>query len=161
MAALRFAHVNIVARNWRRLAGFYTDVFGCQAVPPERDLRGEWIDAATGVSGVHIQGAHLRLPGCGEAGPTLEIFQYDRTRPAQSPAINRPGLAHIAFAVDNVPAALERIRAHGGSILGELVTTPIQGAGTITFAYARDPEDNIIEIQAWADSSQEKPGDGP
>jgi predicted enzyme related to lactoylglutathione lyase len=74
--APRFAHVNLIAQDWRRLAAFYELVFGCRPVPPERQLAGAWLDAATGLVGARIQGAHLRLPGYGDAGPTLEIFQY-------------------------------------------------------------------------------------
>jgi predicted enzyme related to lactoylglutathione lyase len=33
----RYVHTNIVSTDWRRLAGFYTSVFGCELVPPERD----------------------------------------------------------------------------------------------------------------------------
>jgi hypothetical protein len=33
--------------------------------------------------------------------------------------------------------------------VGEIVTTNIQDAGSITFVYARDPEGNIIELQKW------------
>ena len=29
----RFGHVNVTATDWRRLAAFYTDVFGCELVP--------------------------------------------------------------------------------------------------------------------------------
>ena len=36
-----------------------------------------WLDSATGINGAHLRGMHLRLPGYGEHGPTLEIFQYD------------------------------------------------------------------------------------
>ena len=34
-------------------------------------------NAATGVKDSHITGVHLRLPGHGDTGPTLEIFSYD------------------------------------------------------------------------------------
>ena len=33
------------AHDWRRLAAFYTDVFGCELVPPERDIRSADLDA--------------------------------------------------------------------------------------------------------------------
>ena len=33
----RFGHVNLTGADWRRLAAFYTDLFGCVLVPPERD----------------------------------------------------------------------------------------------------------------------------
>ena len=73
----RFGHVNVTSHDWRRLAAFYTDVFGCVFVPPERDIRSADLDAATGLHDAHLTGAHLRLPGHGDTGPTLEIFSYD------------------------------------------------------------------------------------
>ena len=41
--------MNVTAHDWRRLAAFYTDVFGCEFVPPERDIRGADLEAATGL----------------------------------------------------------------------------------------------------------------
>jgi len=35
--------------------------------------------------------------GHGEAGPTLEIFEYNRYEERPATAINRPGLGHIAL----------------------------------------------------------------
>ena len=61
-SGIRFGHVNVTSRDWRRLAAFYTVVFGCELVPPERDIRGPVLDAATGLTGAHLTGAHLRLP---------------------------------------------------------------------------------------------------
>ncbi|KPL77643.1 glyoxalase [Ornatilinea apprima] len=144
-----YTHTNIVAKDWRKLAAFYQQVFNCQPVPPERDLQGEWLQRATGVEDAHLRGAHLRLPGCGENGPTLEIFQYN-TLAAESPrAINQPGLAHLAFAVNDVRAARAEVLAHGGSDLGEVVTVQVPGKGEICFVYMRDPEGNILELQRW------------
>jgi predicted enzyme related to lactoylglutathione lyase len=146
----RFVHTNLIARDWRRLARFYEQVFGCTPVPPERDLKGEWLEAATGVPGAHLQGIHLRLPGGGEGGPTLEIFQYSSQPEQPETATNRPGFAHIAFAVDDVQAARDAVLAAGGSTVGQLVSWPVPGAGTITFVYVADPEGNIIELQRWS-----------
>ncbi|MFN2155425.1 MAG: VOC family protein, partial [Anaerolineae bacterium] len=72
----RYVHTNLVARDWRALAAFYERVFGCTPVPPERALSGPWLERATGLNEVQIRGVHLRLPGHGESGPTLEVFQY-------------------------------------------------------------------------------------
>ena len=146
----RFVHVNIVARDWRRLAGFYEAVFGCRAAPPERDLQGSWLDRATGLSGAHVEGIHLQLPGYRGEGPTLEIFAYEQQTARLETAINRPGFAHIAFAVDDVETARQAILAAGGSTLGDIVSVEIAGAGTITFVYAADPEGNILEVQHWS-----------
>ena len=146
----RFVHTNLIAQDWKKLATFYEQVFGCIPVLPERDLAGQWLDDATRVPSARIRGMHLRLPGYGDAGPTLEIFQYDREEERHRTAVNRPGFGHIAFAVDDVQAAQDAVIAAGGSALGERVTVDIPGAGWITFVYATDPEGNIIELQHWS-----------
>ena len=111
-----YRHTNIVAADWRALAGFYEDVFGCTPVPPSRDLSGAWLDRGTGVPDAHLTGIHLRLPGHGDRGPTLEIYGYSATEPRPAVAANREGIAHIAFEVDDVAAAARLVVAHGGGL---------------------------------------------
>jgi predicted enzyme related to lactoylglutathione lyase len=146
----KYKHTNIVARDWRKLAEFYEQIFGCEPVPPERVAVGEWVERCTGIPGAEVHGAHLRLPGYGNDGPTLEIFQYNQTKKRPETAINRPGLAHLAFEVDDVESAEDTVLAAGGGCIGDLVTAEIAGAGTITLIYVTDPEGNIIELQKWA-----------
>jgi predicted enzyme related to lactoylglutathione lyase len=147
----RFGHVNLVARDWHRLADFYMRVLGCEFVPPERDLRGPTLEAGTGVAGAALRGAHLRLPGFGPEGPTLEIFQYE-TGPAAAPtAANRPGFGHIAFAVPDIARARATFLAHGGMVVGDVVTTQTADGRRVTWTYLADPEGNIVELQAWSD----------
>jgi glyoxylase I family protein len=145
----RFAHTNLVAKDWRRLAAFYREVFGCVPVPPERDLSGEWVDRVTGIRGAQISGMHLRLPGFGDEGPTLEIFQYG-TMPEHPPVKpNTPGFSHIAFAVHDVAAAAQAALDHGGSAVGQLTVREVPGVGLLTVQYVSDPEENIVELQNW------------
>lgn len=145
----KFRHTNIVARDWRRLAKFYEEVFGCEPLEPERDFGGGWLDSLTGLKKAWIRGQHLRLPGCGPDGPTLEIFEYDQQAEKLPAVANRPGFTHIAFEVDEVEAALAAVRERGGGVLGETVTIDVAGAGKISLVYATDPEGNIVELQRW------------
>jgi len=147
----KYVHTNLVAADWRRLARFYENLFGCQLVPPERNLAGEWLDRATGIPDAEIHGAHLRLPGYGDDGPTLEVFEYAPGAGRSSGGPNRPGFGHIAFRVDDVLAAREAVLAAGGGAVGEVVAVNVAGAGEITFVYMTDPEGNIIELQSWRD----------
>ncbi len=146
----RYVHTNIIAEDWRALINFYIQVFDCTPVPPERDQSGEDLEKGTGVRNAALRGMHLRLPGHGDNGPTLEIYSYaemlDRPLP---PAANRKGLGHLAFEVSGVQAKLQVLLASGGRVLGEVVVKRVPGVGTITFAYATDPEGNIIELQSW------------
>lgn len=144
----RFAHTNLIARDWRALARFYEQVFGCVPVPPERDFRGADLDRGTGLQGAHLTGVHLRLPGHGANGPTLEIFHYDALAGSEAAAVNRPGFAHIAFEVDDVEAARTLVLASGGRAVGEVVTLPV-GTRRVTWCYVTDPEGNIVELQSW------------
>jgi predicted enzyme related to lactoylglutathione lyase len=146
----RYVHTNLIAADWRRLAQFYEQVFGCAPLPPQRELQGRWLEDATNVPGAQLWGIHMRLPGYGADGPTLEIFQYNHLEERPGTASNRPGFVHIAFAVDDVWAAREAVVAAGGSFVGDVVSLDVQGAGTVTFAYVTDPEGNIIELQRWS-----------
>ena len=145
----RYVHTNLIAHDWRKLAAFYIQVMGCIPVLPERDLSGDWLERSTGVRGAAIQGIHLRLPGHGDHGPTLEVFQYNVAAHGSEPVPNRPGFAHIAFSVDDLQAACVAVLGAGGRAVGEIVSTGIPGVGTISFAYVTDPEGNIIELQHW------------
>jgi len=148
-AGARYAHTNIVARDWWALATFYIDVFGCELVPPARDQSGDWLARGTGVPRARLEGAHLRLPGHGPGGPTLEIFTYAERLPRPEPAANRLGFGHLAFAVDDVRAALAAVTTAGGGAVGEVVEREVPGVGRLTFVYAADPEGNLLELQSW------------
>jgi catechol 2,3-dioxygenase-like lactoylglutathione lyase family enzyme len=148
----RFGHVNVVARDWRRLADFYERLFGCVLVPPERDYSGADLEAGTGVAGAALRGAHLRLPGHGPTGPTLEIYEYSSGPEAVPPVVNRPGFGHIAFVVPDVTAAREAVLADGGGSVGEVVTLQTADGRRVMWCYVTDPEDNIVELQAWSEA---------
>jgi len=146
---IRYAHTNIITDNWRKLAEFYIEVFDCKPLFPERDLKGEWLDKATGLKNAHLTGIHLALPGYDDQLPTLEIFQYDQNEDNLPSMANRKGYGHLAFRVDSVDEVIDRLIRHGGSLLGEKVKTEISNAGTLTFVYAKDIDGNIIELQKW------------
>ncbi len=73
-----YRHTNIISKDWKKLVQFYEKVFGCIRVSPERNLSGKWLEKGTGVVGAELSGVQLRLPGHGDTGPTLEIFQYSK-----------------------------------------------------------------------------------
>jgi lactoylglutathione lyase len=148
-AGIKYVHTNLVARDWKRLSKFYVKVFGCSFKPPERNLKGNWLDELTSMKSAEVHGIHLHLPGFDGTGPTLEIFQYSKSGKHGAAKINQPGFAHIAFAVRNIKQMLRKVKSNGGSSVGKLVSTTIEGVGRINVVYARDPEGNIIELQKW------------
>lgn len=153
----RFAHTNVIARNWRLLAEFYIAVFDCRVKPPRRRQSGDWLARGTGVPNAALEGVHLLLPGHGEDGPTLEVYSYASTLDAPEAEANRRGFGHVAFEVDDVHRVVEAVLANGGDLAGQVVERAIDGVGTITFVYARDPEGNLVEIQSWERIDAERP----
>ena len=146
---MKFAHISICARDWKTLAQFYIDVFGCELSPPGRQLSGPWVEKLTGIRNAVIKGVHLQLPGHTN-GPTLEIFEYIPLQQGESPNnLNNPGFRHIAFQVEDVPSLVQKAISLGASLVGERVTSTIRDAGVIEVVYIRDIEGNIIEIQNW------------
>lgn len=149
MNNIKFAHTNIVSKNWKKLAQFYIDVFGCKPLYPERNLSGEWLDKLTNLENAKIRGMHLELPGYSPS-PTLEIFEYENNNNTEpNIKINGFGLAHLAFHVDDVQEITNKVLEHGGKLYGELVQKEVVGIGILTVAYTTDPEGNIVEIQNW------------
>lgn len=146
---MRFAHTNIAAKNWKALADFYIEVFHCRVKPPERKLSGLWLDRATGLPNVRLEGVHLILPGCDDDGPTLEIFSYEDMQTCEPCMPNRPGLTHIAFEVDDVDRTLQQALENGAQLLGHVSKMTVNGVCSLKFVYLRDPEGNIVEIQSW------------
>lgn len=45
--------------------------------------------------------------------------------------------------------ALDAVITAGGAARGNVVTRAVEGVGTLTFTYARDPEGNLLELQSW------------
>jgi catechol 2,3-dioxygenase-like lactoylglutathione lyase family enzyme len=149
MTPARFGHVNLVARGWRALARFYADVLGCVPVPPERDYGGPDLAAGTGVPGARLHGVHLRLPGWGPDGPTLEVYAYDAPAPGPALTVNRPGFAHLAFGVDDV-AARAAFLAAARNAVGEAVTSRTSDGRDVAWGGRRDPAGNVVELQRRA-----------
>lgn len=146
---MKFAHTNIVSLNWKKLSDFYVKTFDCKIKPPVRNQSGEWLEKGTGLKDAKLQGVHLILPGYGENGPTLEIYQYSDIEEQNEIPPNKRGFGHIAFEVKNVESMLKNLEQNGGKRFGQITERKVEGVGTITFVYARDPEGNIIEIQNW------------
>lgn len=146
---MRYTHTNIVSTDWKTLVDFYVNIFECKIKPPIRKQSGKWLDEGIGLKNAHLEGAHLLLPGHGENGPTLEIYQYKNIDEQEVVAPNKRGYGHIAFEVEDVEEVLEHIIKGGGSKSGKITKKIIEGVGEITFIYARDPEGNLVELQSW------------
>lgn len=146
---LRYVHTNIIAKDYKRLIAFYKKVLDCKSIGETRNLSGDWLDHMTGIKNAHIIGEHLCLPGYEGQHSTLEIFSYDTMMLKDESIINRCGIAHLAFEVDDIEETLSKILQEGGGQLGEVVKAKYEDGKKAMFVYATDCEGNIIELQSW------------
>ena len=145
----RYVHTNIIAKDSSKLIEFYKNVMNCKSIGETRDLKGDWLDKMTGIKNAHIVGEHLCLPGYDMDHPTLEIFSYDKMITDENHQVNKCGIAHLAFEVDDVETTLEKILKAGGGKIGEVVNAEYEDGKKAMFVYATDIEGNILELQSW------------
>jgi catechol 2,3-dioxygenase-like lactoylglutathione lyase family enzyme len=108
------------------------------------------LDKGTGFKNARLQGVHLRLPGHGLNGPTLEIYSYTEMYEKQDLRANRKGFGHLAFEVDDLVFMVQKVCRYGGCLMGEITSKEVPGIGLLNFVYVADPEDNLIELQTWS-----------
>lgn len=88
----------------------------------------------------------IRVISLGD-GPGIEMFKY--SAPDQREALRACdiGTQHFAVFVDDIPTILERIRANGGRIHGEVKDLPFLEAGPGNrYIYTSPPWGGIIEL---------------
>jgi predicted enzyme related to lactoylglutathione lyase len=146
---IKYVHTNIVAKNWKKLAYFYINVFNCKIVPPIRHYLGKDLEGAVNIKNVILDGVHLKLPGYKKDGPTLEIFSYNPTLKKQNRKVNTPGITHLAFEVDDVHKVYKKVINNGGKKVGKIITLSRSDGKKVTWCYVKDPEGNMIELQKW------------
>lgn len=123
LAIQRLHHVARVTKQPEASTRFYRDVLGFAEIPrPDFDFRGAWL-YNYGIQ-IHIIENHPLAP----ADPERKID---------------PRGNHLAFAVDDIEQAKQRLREHGIEFV-EMVN-----AGGIHQVFFRDPDGHFIELAVY------------
>ena len=137
-----FNHTGFTVASLDRAIPFLCDFLGFELV--SRAPRGQaLIETMTAIPGADVEIAYVRGPG-----HTIELLEYkapaDR---AASPArLCDAGAAHIAFDVDDVPAAVLGARIHGYRRIGEIIVIddgPNRGRQVV---YLKGPDGIVVEF---------------
>jgi catechol 2,3-dioxygenase-like lactoylglutathione lyase family enzyme len=132
---------------------FYGDVLGgvelfrmgpldASEMPTGEDGR-DWMAAHVNVAGARLSLAMLQFPG----GTCLQLVQYEKPASASSkpPRNNDLGGNHLGLRVENVPAAVAWLEAHGCVAMEAIVIDAGPLAGKIN-QYVLDPFGLQLEI---------------
>ncbi len=144
-------HVAICTPDIDRLAAFYTEVLGFEAV-----MTTEWsdrplVDRMIGVTGSAARQVMLRA-----GNAYLELFEYVSPSPTAADPARGPanhGYTHFCLDVTDIDCEFERLSEHGMTFHGPPPTSEELGHSRLRAIYGRDPDGNIVELQEVLDAS--------
>jgi catechol 2,3-dioxygenase-like lactoylglutathione lyase family enzyme len=139
MTIQRMDHVGVVVDDLAGATAFFVEL-GLE-LQGEGSVEGDWVDRIVGLEGVRAELAMVKAP---DGGGRLELVKFHApSSPAGDPHVpaNVPGLRHVSFEVDDLDAALVRVRGHGAELVGE-----VESGGGYRLCYIRGPEGIIVEL---------------
>lgn len=140
MTINRLDHTGIVVDDLAAATAFFV-ALGMQEVG-SGSVEGDFVGRIIGLDDVRTQIAMLQTP---DGHSRIELVEFERpTSPAGDPtaASHVPGLRHLCFNVDDLDAALERLRPHGVEMVGSIE----RYEDIYVLCYVRGPAGIIVEL---------------
>jgi catechol 2,3-dioxygenase-like lactoylglutathione lyase family enzyme len=133
-------NVGIVVDDLAAAKAFFVEL-GLEQVG-EAEVTGEWVDRVVGLEGVRCE---LSMLQTADGHGRLELMRFDSPA-ARKGDTNAPpntlGIRRIAFSVDDIDAAVARLRDRGLELLGEVV----RYEDIYRLCYVRGPEGIIVML---------------
>jgi len=143
MTVLRMDNVGIVVDDLDEAIAFFTEL-GLQ-LEGQAEVHGDWADGVTGLHGMHCEVAMMATPD-GHGRLELSRFLHPvAVEDHRSAPVNALGYLRVMFTVADVDATLQRLEAHGASVVGRVVDYKrayrlcyIRGPGGLLVALAQE-----------------------
>lgn len=141
MTIQRMDHVSVVVEDLPAAVAFFA-ALGMER-EGEAPIEGPWVDRINGLAGVRVDIVMMRTPD-GHGRVELTKFHHPAlvaVAPAVAPP-NAPGLRSLMFAVERLDETLDRLRAHGAELVGEVA----QYEELYRLCYVRGPAGIIVAL---------------
>jgi catechol 2,3-dioxygenase-like lactoylglutathione lyase family enzyme len=141
MSGLRLDNVLIVVEDLEAAKAFFAEL-GME-LEGQTTVEGPFVDGTVGLSDVRADIAMMRIPD-GHGRVELSRFHRPaavRAEPQDAPA-NALGIRRIMFTVDDIDDVVDRLRKHGGELVGELV----QYEDAYKLCFLRAPEGFVVGL---------------
>ena len=141
MTLQRMDNVLIVVDDLEAAKAFFVEL-GME-LEGQTTVEGRVVDLVVGLENVRSEIVMMRTPD-GHGRIELDKFHAPaavRTEPKNTP-VNTLGIRRIMFAVDDIEGVLERLRAHGAELIGEIT----QYEDMYRLCYIRGPEGIIVAL---------------
>lgn len=137
----RMDNVAIVVEDLDAAVAFFTEIG--MDLEGKAQVEGLWADRTVGLDGVRSNIAMMRTP---DGHSRLELTKYHTPAAVaadpENPSANSLGLHRVMFAVDDLDDTVERLRAHGYELLGEVA----QYESILRLCYVRGPAGIIVAL---------------
>jgi len=134
-------NVGIVVDDLAAAVAFFVEL-GLE-LEGETPVEGRWVDRLIGLDGVRVDIAMMRTP---DGHSRLELTKFHSptavsAEPKNAPA-NTLGIRRIMFAVEDIEDVLDRLRAHGAELVGEVE----RYEESYRLCYVRGPEGILVAL---------------
>jgi catechol 2,3-dioxygenase-like lactoylglutathione lyase family enzyme len=141
VAIKRMDHVGVVVDDLEGAVAFFVEL-GMEPLGEATPVEGRWVDRIVGLDDVRVDIAFVQTP---DGHSRLELTSF-RNPPAtiaepNAPA-NTPGLRRLMFLVEDIDDVVERLRGHGGELVGEVA----QFEDVYRLCYLRGPGGIIVAL---------------
>src|ERR1700743_3022917 len=140
MALKRMDNVGIVVEDLEGAIDFFREI-GLE-LEGRATIEGEWAGRITGLGDQCVEIAMMRTP---DGHSRLELSRFIRPTVVadhRNAPVNALGYLRAMFTVDDVEATVERLRAHGAQLVGEVV----RYQDSYKLCYIRGPEGLLIGL---------------
>jgi len=134
-------HTSVVVHDLPAAIAFFTALGMTRE--GEAPIEGAWVDRINGIDGVRVNIVMMKTPD-GHGRLELTKFHHPelvRIEPAVAPP-NTPGLRSLMFNVESLDDCIARLRAHGGTLIGEVA----QYEDKYRLCYMRGPAGIIVAL---------------
>lgn len=140
MTVKRMDNMGIVVEDLGAVVDFFLEL-GLE-LEGRATIEGEWAGRVTGLGDQHVEVAMMRTP---DGHSRLELSRF--IRPAvvadhRKAPVNALGYLRVMFAVEDLGDVLERLRARGAELVGEVVDYQ----DVYRLCYIRGPEGLLIGL---------------
>lgn len=140
---IRIDHLNIVVSDLEKAKEFFL-LLGCtEGIRSQLDTG--FLEKLTGIRCAGGSFIALHHPG---SNVSIELLKFDAgmSGDEQIGMANRIGMRHLAFAVSDIEAEVQRLRGHGVQFIGEIQTWEKTGKRLI---YFHGPDGILLEFAQY------------
>ncbi len=138
-------HTGFIVRDLDRSIKFYTGLLGMRIERAPIETDSPWLAQVVGYPTVRMKMAYV---GVGD-GHSIELIEYVEPFGTPQPGLydrNRPGSAHAAMVVDDLPAWREKLEAQGFTAFGPSEVRDLDYPWARLAIYFQDPDGNWLEM---------------